>query len=154
MGDDGFGIAVAKALRRLELGPRVLVLERQTMDFSVLDSAKGASKLIIVDAVKSGRPPGSVVKFMVGGPRTPVLRVPLAHEANLHDILALARRSGMRLPPTVVIGVESADFAPGKGLSEEVVGALPRALKMVRDEVKEFSEGGRIPLLGPSDVQP
>jgi len=142
MGDDGFGIEVAKALRKLDLGPRVLVLERQTMDISVLDSAKGASKLVIVDAVKSGRPPGSVVKFVAGAPRSPVLRVSLSHEQDLHDILALARETGMRLPATVVVGIEPADCTAGNGLSAEVAGALPHALEEVKYEVKEYARKG------------
>jgi len=137
MGDDGFGIEMARALRKLNLGPGVLVLERQTIDTMVLDSAKEASKLVIVDAVKSGRPPGSVVKFIAGGPRSPPLRVPLSHEQDLHDILALARESGMRLPLTVVVGVEPADCTGGNNLSVEVRGALPRALEEVLNEVKE-----------------
>jgi len=143
MGDDGFGIEMARALRKLNLGPRVLVLERQTMDIGVLDSAKGSSKLVIVDAVKSGMPPGRVVKFAAGGPRSLPVRVPLSHEQNLHDILALARRSGMRLPLTVVVGVEPADCTAGNGLSAEVRRALPRALEEVRNEVKECA-GKRI----------
>jgi len=142
MGDDGFGIELAKVLRKLEPGPRVLILERQTMDISVLDSARGASKLVIVDAVKLGRAPGSVIKLIVGGPRSPVLRVPLSHEQDLHDILALARKSGIPLPPTVVIGVEPVDCTAGKGLSAEVMEALPRALEEVRYEVKECVERG------------
>jgi len=142
MGDDGFGIEVANTLRKLNLGRRILVLERQIMDISVLDSASGASKLVIVDAVKSGRPPGSVMKFMAGLPRSPVLRAPLSHEQDFHDLIALARKSGMRLPPTVVVGVEPADCTAGKGLSKEVEGALPRALEEVRNEVKECAEKG------------
>jgi len=142
MGDDGFGVEMAEALRKLNLGKGVLVLERQTMDFSIVDSAKGASKLVIVDAVKSGRPPGSVVKFIAGRAGSPVLRVPLSHELDLHDILALARKSGIHPPPTVVVGVEPADSTIGKGLSAEVKEALPRALKEVRDEVKACLEKG------------
>ena len=137
MGDDSFGVEMAKVLRKHNLGRRVVVLERQTMDISILDTAKGASKLVIVDAVKSGRPPGNVVKFIAGEPRSPVLRVPLSHEQNLQDILALARKSGIHPPPIVVVGVEPADCTVGRGLSAVVKEALPRALEEVRDEVKE-----------------
>jgi len=143
LGDDGFGIEVAKALRKLNLGSRVLVFERHTMDISVLESAKGASKLVIVDAVKSGRPPGSVLKFIAGAPRSPVLRVPMSHEQDLQDILALAREIGMRLPATVVVGIEPADCTAGNGLSAEVRGALPHALEEVKDEVKEYAGKGK-----------
>ncbi len=143
MGDDGFGIEVAKALRKLNLGSGVLVLERQTVDISVLDSAKGASKLVIVDAVKSGRPPGSVVRFIAGARRSAVLHAPLSHEQNFHDILALARKTGMRLPATVVVGVEPADCTAGNGLSAEVAGALPHVLEEVKEEVKEYAGKGK-----------
>lgn len=140
MGDDGFGIEMARSLRELHLGRGVLVLERQTMDIAVLDYAKRASRLVIVDAVRSGRPPGSVVRFIVSGHRSLSLRVPLSHEQRLYDLLTLARKSGMRVPPTVVVGVEPADCTPGNGLSAEVKRALPRALEKARDEVEECAQ--------------
>jgi len=144
MGDDGFGMVMAKALKKLNLGRRVIVLERQTLDVSILDSARGASKLVIVDAVKSSRPPGSVVKFVAGRPRSPFLRVPMSHEIAPHDILTLARKSGIRFPQTVVVGIEPADCTVGRGLSVQVKEAIPRALEEVRDEVKECAgEGNR-----------
>jgi len=146
MGDDGVGIEVARALRRLELGPGVLVLERQTMDISALGFAEGASKLVIVDAIKSGKPAGTVVKFTAGGAKSPLLRVPLAHELDLQDVLGLAKNGGMRLPPTVVVGVEPADCTAGNGLSAEVAAVLPRVLNDVRKEVKEcLGKGARQP---------
>ncbi len=137
MRDDGVGIELARSLRKLRLGPNVLILERQALDISVLDDAEGASKLVIVDAVKSERPAGSVVKFRAGGPGSPALRAPMSHEQSLHDILALARKIGKRPPPVVVVGIEPADCAAGEGFSEQVAGAIPRALREVRDEVAE-----------------
>ena len=141
MGDDGIGIEVARSLRKLNLGGSVLVLERQTLDISILDLAKGASKLIVVDAVKSGRPPGSLVKFTPGGHGSPILRVSLSHEQRLDDILALAKRIGLRRPPIVVVGVEPEDCTPREGLSERVVNALPSVLEEVMAEVKECVRG-------------
>jgi hydrogenase maturation protease len=140
MGDDGIGVEVARSLRKMNLGRSVVVLERQILDISILDLTKGASKLIIVDAVKSGRPPGSVVKFSPGGPGSPTLRIPLSHEHGLDDVLALARKSGMAQPPIVVVGVEPEDCTAGEGLSEKVAGALPSALEQVTAELKKCAE--------------
>jgi len=139
MRDDGIGVEVARSLRKSDLGGRVLILERQMLDISILDQAKGASKLVVVDAVKTGRTPGSIVRFSPGRRRSHVLLVPLSHEQGLEDILALAKRGGMRLPPIVVVGVEPQDCTPGEGLSEEVARALPRVLEKVKAEVKEFA---------------
>jgi hydrogenase maturation protease len=139
MGDDGVGIEVARSLRKLNLGGRVLVLERQILDISILEQAKEASKLIVVDAVKSGRPPGSVVKFNPGRHGSPILGAPLSHEQRLDNILALAKKSGMRQPPIVVVGVEPAHCTPGEGLSERVAKALPSVLEVIKAEVKEYA---------------
>ena len=141
MRDDGIGIEVPRALRKSSPGSAVLDLERQTLDISILDQAKGASKLVVVDAIKSGRPPGSVVKFSLGRPGSPTLRAPLSHEQDFNDILALAQKSGMRQPPVVVVGVEPEDCTLGEGLSTTVAGALPRVLEEVEAEVKEVSGG-------------
>jgi len=143
MKDDGIGIAVARALRRLSVGRNAVVMERQALDVSILDLAEGASKLIIVDAVKYGRPPGSVIKFRAGERRAPILRAPLSHEQDLGDILALARKVGVRLPPIVVVGVEPADCTSGEGLSELAAKALPRAVREVEGEVIGRASRGR-----------
>jgi hydrogenase maturation protease len=140
MGDDGIGVEVARSLRKSDLGKSVLVLERQALDISILDQATRASKLVVVDAVKSGRTPGSVVKFSPGRQGSPTLSAPLTHEQGLEDILALAKKGGMRLPPIVVVGVEPEDCAPGEGLSERVARALPEVLAKVRAEVKECAK--------------
>jgi len=136
MKDDGVGITVARTLRKLDLGLKVSVLERQVADLSILTYARKASKVVIVDAVKSGKPPGSTVKFNVDDPRSPLLRVPFSHEAGLRDMVAFARRSGIRLPPITVVGVEPADCGPGEGLSKPVADALPLVIEEVVNEVK------------------
>lgn len=136
MGDDGVGIEVAKSLRKLNLGESVPILERQIIDVSILDQSEGASKLVIVDAVKSGGPPGSVVKFSPGDPGAPVLRAPLSHEQGLDDIVALAEKGGMRPPSVVVIGVEPEDCSPGEGLSVKVAGAIPSVLEEIQTELE------------------
>ncbi len=136
MKDDGVGIEVARSLRKLKLGRGVVVLERQVADLSILTSARDASKLVIVDAAKSGERPGSVVKFSVDEPHAFPLRVPISHEAGLRDIVTLARKSGVRLPQITVVGVEPADCGPGEGLSKPVLDALPLVMKEVMNEVK------------------
>jgi len=137
MGDDGVGAEVAKSLRKLHLGSGVEILERQSVDLSILTYAREARKMVIVDAIKSGGPPGSVIRFDVTRPHSPSMRLPVAHESGVSDIAVLARRSGIRLPPIIVVGVEPADCSPGAGLSKAVAGALPLVLEEVTKEVKE-----------------
>lgn len=52
MRDDGIGIQVARELRRHNLGKGVLVYDYQEMDLSLLEYFQGASKVVVVDALK------------------------------------------------------------------------------------------------------
>jgi len=135
MGDDGVGIEAARALRKLDLGDDVIVLERQTANLSLLNYSKEASKLIIVDAVKSGRPPGTVISFNATEDRSRLLRVPISHEFRLYDLVETAKQSGIPLCPIAVVGVEPANCSAGKGLSARVATALPLAVEQVLKEL-------------------
>jgi hydrogenase maturation protease len=141
MTDDGIGIEVARALRKLDLGDDVVILERQVADLSLLALSEEASKLVIVDAVKSGNPPGAVVRFEATEPQSSLLKVPISHEFRLYDLVETARESGIPLCPVAVVGIEPADCRIGKGLSKPVAHALPLAVQEVVEELKGRRDG-------------
>ena len=136
MRDDGIGIEVVRALRRLSLGDDVIILERQAADLSLLAYSEEASKLVIVDAMKSGNPPGTIIKFDATKPQSRLLRVPISHEFRLYDLVETAKESGIHLCPIAVVGVEPADCGIGEGLSKPVADALPLAIHEVVKELK------------------
>lgn len=141
MKDDGIGIEVAKELRKRNLGEGVEVIERQVPDLSVLLQSE-SSYLILVDALKRGKPAGTMTKLRFGGRKSPVLPVPLSHELRLDDLIELARRSGISARPITVIGVEPADCGVGDGLTPAVARALPLVVSEVVRELKRIGAGG------------
>ena len=60
--DDGVGLIVARELGCLHL-PGVRVAETPSGASGLLDLWQGASTVILVDAMRSGRPPGTVARF-------------------------------------------------------------------------------------------
>lgn len=134
MGDDGIGIEVARSLRRLGLEEDVVIMERQVADLSLLASSKEASKLVIVDAVETGRCPGSVMRLELNRPHSGPLPVRFSHELGLRDFAALVRESGLDIA-VVFLGVQVGSCGPGEGLSKPVADALPKILKRVLSEV-------------------
>jgi len=138
MHDDGLGIEVAKELRKSDLGEGVEVIERQLPDLSVLLRPEGALGIIIVDALKSGARPGTLTKLRVGEKGSPSLRVPLAHELGLDDLIEFAGRNAIPLCPITVIGVEPASCEVGEGLTNTVAEALPSVLSEVVEELRRF----------------
>jgi hydrogenase maturation protease len=136
MKDDGAGVEVARALRRIDLGRHVLVLERQTTDLSLLAEAEGASRLIIVDAAVAGKRPGTVTRLGPGDRLRGRLRLRLSHELGLSDLLSLAKTVGVPQSSFTLVVVEPQDCTPGEGLSKPVAEAIPSMVAKVVGAVR------------------
>jgi hydrogenase maturation protease len=80
--DDGVGVIVAQRLLNLKLPPDspVKIFDAGTNGMDILFQARGARKLIIVDAATSGSPPGAI--FEVPGSE---LENRAAPSYTLHD---------------------------------------------------------------------
>jgi hydrogenase maturation protease len=136
MRDDGLGIRVAKALMDRDLGENVSVQEYPEMDFTVIEKLRGASRVIVVDAVKDGKEPGTISKYTLTSRKGDLPKLPSLHSLKLSDILDLAMSSGILTCPVVILGVEPKDDFLGIGLSPSVESALP---KMIQAVIKELS---------------
>ena len=138
-GDDTVGLVVAERLRQTDGAGQV---HEVTGDLTeLLDIWDGVAEVWIVDAVSSGRPPGTVVEIDLlapeaPGPDTSTLRS--SHALGVADVLALGRQLG-RLPRRLrAFGIEGADFGLGRPLS-------PTVARAADDVVREILErtGGR-----------
>ncbi len=90
--DDGVGVFVVRALMRGPARDGVQLFDAGTDGMGVMFQARGTKRLVIVDAAKSGSPPGAVFKV-------PGDELAAVHERslNLHDFrwdhaLAAGRR--------------------------------------------------------------
>jgi hydrogenase maturation protease len=151
-GDDAVGGAVARAVaRRVEAAglPDVLVVEHEDPT-ALLDLWVGRDPVVVVDAVCSGGPPGTVHRLETGegGPRLPERAWAATGRGGTHAFgLAAAvelARALRRLPARlVVVGVEAAGFDYGAPLSVPVAAAVPAAAEQVLSVLEEVSD--RVP---------
>ena len=134
-GDDGVGVHAVRALEETGLPEGVGAFDLGTALLDLPAEAEGAGKLIVIDAVRSGGKPGTVYREdldgLQEGPAGPALSL---HDCGVRQMLAMARLSGLRLPPAVLVGVEVADISVREGLSAPVRAALPAVLRAVRQE--------------------
>jgi hydrogenase maturation protease len=134
LGDDGVGIRVAEDLASRDLGDAVVVDSCQTADLSLLASYEGAKKVVVVDALKSGAPPGAVSKYAMTPRKDPFSTLPESHSIALHDMFDVATQTGLLSCPVVILGIEPEDCGPGEGLSAEVERAIPQVIsELVRE---------------------
>ena len=134
--DDGIGIAVAEELQRLNLGEGVLVRVHQTFDLWLLSEYSGASRLIVVDSVKSGSQPGTIMEYEVTPLPGSLSSMPGLHSMNLHDLVDFACKTGLLECPVVIVGVEPKNCDVGEGLSTELQRVVPDVVARVAAEVR------------------
>lgn len=133
--DDGVGLSVVRQLEAL-VQPGVEVRIHRG-GLGLMDTWKGASAVVVIDAISSGAPAGTVSRFDASARPLPqhLGTTCSTHDLGLNEAVELARAMD-RLPDRfIVIGVEGADFALDSGLSPAVDGAVEKAVEAVLQEI-------------------
>ncbi|MGV9306039.1 MULTISPECIES: hydrogenase maturation protease [unclassified Nonomuraea] len=150
LGDDGFGVEVARRL----LSEGGLPAEAVVADFGIrgvhlaYELLSGYDEMIMIDALPMDEPPGTLAVLEPAldehGPADDVLaRAALAdaHGMTPEAIFGLMRAYGVTIGRVVIVGCQPADVSPGMELSEAVARAVPRAAGLVRELFGPRQEG-------------
>lgn len=104
--DEGLGVRALEALReRYDLPAAVETLDGGTTGMGLLDDIGRCEHLLVLDAVQTGDPPGTLVTLR--NEEVPVyfgVRV-TPHQLGLADVLATLELSGNRPPSVTVLGL-------------------------------------------------
>ena len=143
-GDDGVGVAVVEQLEREGVPEGVRLFDVGIGGIHLVQELQDlVDALIVVDAVDTQRPPGTVVTLRPRV-RTPSGPDDLAdmHYADPDRALMLAGALN-RLPDVLwVVGVQPEDADRlGEGLSQPVAAAVPAAVLEVRRLIAELEAG-------------
>ena len=135
MSDEGVGV---RAIEKLEtdytLPPNITLLDGGTAGYALLDIIKNYEKIIIIDAVRGGREPGTIYRLTVDDILTkPNLKLS-GHQIDLPEVIALAKKLG-ELPEVLLLGVEPGRLDYSTELGPEVSAAMDKLLEMVLDTV-------------------
>lgn len=133
--DDGVGLAVVERLRSEPLPSGVALESAGTCGLGILDLVVGFERLVLVDAIDIGRPPGTVLELELDDlQRTMPLHCASSHDADLDAALAAGRRLGLDLPEEVIIvAVQVADTVTlAERLTPAVAAAVDEAVEALR----------------------
>jgi hydrogenase maturation protease len=146
MGDDAFGVEVARRLAELDWPAGVDVADFGIRGVDLMYAlGEGYDAAVFVDAVPRGEPAGtlSIIEPEVDGGEATLD----AHGMDPVKVLALARQIGSVPERILIVGCEPAVRMTGDEeelvgeLSEPVRAAVPAAVEMVKSLVKKLSEG-------------
>ena len=121
--DDGVALAVVRRLMSRAAG-RIDVVEHDGDGTSLLDAWEGAPVVILVDAVRSGSPPGTIHRLDLRATGFPEGTTwSSSHSLGVTHAVTLATHLNCLPHALVIYGIEGRRFGFGKGLSPEVEGA-------------------------------
>ena len=148
LGDDGFGVEVARRLAGEPLPGWVRVgdfgIRGVHLAYELLEGYEAA---ILVDAAPRGEAPGTVYVIEpdldAPGPdldNGPGVLVD-AHGMEPDAVFALLKALGGDIPKLLVVGCEPAEVSERMGLSPPVAGAVDQAVAVVRELLGEHETG-------------
>ncbi len=143
LGDDGFGVEVARRLlgERMPEGVRVadFGIRGVHLAYELMDDYDTA---ILVDATPQGSEPGTLYLIEpdldeVDTPQNTDRPLMDAHDMTPQAVLALLKVLGGRVGRVLVLGCEPAVADERIGLSEPVARSVDEAVRVVRELVRE-----------------
>jgi hydrogenase maturation protease len=135
LGDDCVGMRLAPLLEGLFDPSEVRVSCHDRPGVRLLECMEGAPKVVLVDGVISGAPPGTLHRVEGEAIFAQLARHTSTHAFGLAEAVALAVPLGFAPQALVLHGVEIETVRADAGLSAAVEAALPRLAAVVRAEV-------------------
>jgi hydrogenase maturation protease len=139
MSDDAVGGRIVELLQQhYRFPPEVQLLDGDTLGTSLLHHLEWVENLLVVDAVETGSPPGTLIRLANDEiPR--VLAAKLSpHQMGLSDLLAVAALQGCAPQEVVVWGIQPASVDMGLDLSPPVAGQMESLTAGVLEELRRW----------------
>ena len=157
MGDEGIGVRTVRALQDHDLPPGTGLFDGGTAFQALIGELEGFDRLIVIDAIRGGEPPGTIYRFdleeLLEGTEDAEMSPGHSVSVSLHDMgvietLALERlverASGIhRIPANVVVvGIEPQRIELSIELSPTLKKRLPALVQTVLGELAHKSRTG------------
>jgi hydrogenase maturation protease len=139
--DDSVGLRVVEALKPLLADrPDVEVSEDYWGGLRLMERMIGFDRAIIIDAICSGAPPGTIHRLTPDSISTQ--RSASAHDVNLPTALEFGRTAGVSLPKNediLLVGIEAEDILTfGEQCTPAVEASIPRAVGAVMEALEDL----------------
>lgn len=128
--DDGVGLAMLAALAdKGPWGEEVTLVDGGTWGLSLLPVLADSEQVLVLDAVRAGHPPGTVVRGSVDDVPRLYAHPVSPHQIDLAEVLAAAELVGALPRRVEVVGVEPGSVeGPCLDLTPAVAAAVSRAV--------------------------
>lgn len=138
LSDEGVGIhCIQKLEQDYHFPENVTLLDGGTAGMELLLPIATADQLIIIDAVKTGQPPGTLVRLDEADLPAFFRRKLSPHQLGLSDLLAATYLTGERPDKVTLFGIVPINLQWGLTLTPEIAQQLPHLVNSVIAELQQ-----------------
>ncbi|MEW6116076.1 MAG: HyaD/HybD family hydrogenase maturation endopeptidase [Nitrospirota bacterium] len=137
--DEGAGVRVVEEFQRKYRIPEgVEVIDGGTMGIELLHYIEGRDYVFVIDVVKNGNPPGTIVRME--GDEVPAFFYSKIspHQLGLSDLLAAAQLTEKMPKHIVLLGIEPKCMDTGLAMSEEIQNNIGKFVEMIAAELRKI----------------
>jgi hydrogenase maturation protease len=134
--DEGVGVRVIEAMRHLPLPEGIELLDGGTSGADLVDAVADRTKVIVIDAVRTDRKPGTILRFSADDLVREAEGTLSLHEFGLLETLTAARLLACAPKQVVIFGIQPKEIGTGLELSAEVAEVLPEVIELVLAEAQ------------------
>jgi hydrogenase maturation protease len=139
--DESLGV---RALERLaELAPQsptIELLDGGTLGLELLPRIEGATHLLILDAVRTGASPGTLVRLTGDAIPVALAHKISPHQVGLQELLAVAAFQGTLPAERVLLGLEPASLDWGAELTPAVADSMSTLVEAALAQLRLWSD--------------
>lgn len=133
--DEGIGVRVVEALQALGLPAGVDAFDGGTAGFELIDILADRDRVIVIDAIDTDDPPGTVVRLTPADLEPTAPQPVSVHEIGFLDALEGARRLGVAPREVVILGVRPSEVHWGLTLSPVLARLVTQLVALVQTEL-------------------
>ncbi len=133
--DEGIGIHVINELEKYKLPSNVEIYDGGTGGFKLIDLMHGAKRVIFIDAVETGKAPGTITTFKSEDVRSmyPKKKYSL-HDTDLLEVIKMVEL--LEHPPEIeIMGVQPKTINYGTTLSRELTDSIHDIISTIYNEI-------------------
>ena len=136
--DDGIGIRIIKEMRDSGRYTTIDLIDGGTAPdlFSLLD--ENVERLIIVDALRGGKKPGSIYRLVITDDNIAEESPVSLHGLGVLDSLKMMKQLDLHRPEVTILGLEPVDTSHGLKLSPQLEALIPDIINAIEEEIRSY----------------
>ncbi|GAX59841.1 Ni, Fe-hydrogenase maturation factor [Candidatus Scalindua japonica] len=142
--DEGIGIHTINELERCVLHRNVTIYDGGTGGFKLIDLMQGADKVIFIDAIETGKSPGTIISFKSEEVKSLYRKKKYSlHDTDILEVIKMTEF--LDNPPEIqIVGIQPKIIDYGTILSKELSDAMPDIINSVLKEIKDVCRASSV----------